>query len=318
MSSLDCRCKQTHVDPNTNLHHAADMSVQTAPLALHQPFASLLAMDPDTGKVTHASANSADTLGQSPDALLGAHGRDQLGSEFWHALCNAASYPDFATDPVRLHDIGDLASRFEISACAAGPLYLVEIAPKLASEFGSTDALDVVQAAMTQMAGAKNDAETATELTRFLHRVTGYDHVIWWRAPAAVAAPAKRLAEAARRSRAPADAPLLEGAEPWRLENPTVRVIADINAAAVPLIAAPHALAAPDLSHTLSVAPTAAHAFPDDTIASLSMKITCFGQPVGLLEFRSPRPMRPSPQLLAALRTLGPYLDAKLHGVETL
>lgn len=304
------------MDPDRKLVHGWEMTDTAASNLVHQSFASLLAVDPETARVTHASANAGEIIGHNPSEMLGADARDVLGAEFWHTVCNAANHPEFTTAAVPLPDFGPLAKTAEGRVFASGPLHVIELAPHLPSDFGSTDALGVVQMAMVMLARAQTTAALASALCNFLHRVTGYDHVVWWCARRPGTAAALPLAEAKRASRVSVTAPLASWSDIWQSDRADLQMRADVNARPVTLLAAPDAPAPLDLMPALCAMPAKTHQYPEDTVASLSLRITRRDQPAAVVELRSTRARRPSPSLIAAVKTLHPFLDVTLRALE--
>jgi light-regulated signal transduction histidine kinase (bacteriophytochrome) len=292
------------MDADAPLRHRGPMTQTTPHFVQHQPFASLIAIDPDSARITHASANCADGFGHAPADLLGADARDLLAREVWHALRNAAAHPDFATSSVEMSD--------------TGALHVIELSPRLPSELGATPVHEVARSAMAQFLPLDTIADLASALARFVHRVTGYDHVVMWQAPAPGGSDTRVMAEAKRLSRASALGDAADWSDLWRAGDPALGVVADRAAPPVPVLSRSEAPAALDLTQALcALAPTGRASLLEgrEMAAALHLRLTCRGQPWGVLDCQSVRPRRPSAQVIALCQTLLPFLDAKLQSL---
>ncbi|MEJ6388790.1 hypothetical protein [Gymnodinialimonas ulvae] len=294
------------------------MTQPVFPSPQHQSFGCLILVNPDSGEITHASANCADALGHDLGTLLGANLRAVLGQKLWHALRNAAGHPDFAEASVVMSDVGPLDETHDLRAFRSGALHGIEFAPRLPSGLGTTPVLDVARAAMAQFLPLQSEAELSTALSRFLHRVTGYDHAVLWQAPAPGLADARIVAEAKRLTRESAIGQTEPWSNLWQPGDPDLRVIADCGAARVPVLAAPLALSAPDLNRAMCNAipdHRMTHLHAHGVAAAFQLRLSCRGDVWGMLECQSLRPRRPSAQAVALSLALLPYLDVKLQSL---
>lgn len=299
------------MDARVPLRHAG-------PMTQHQPFASVIALAPDTGQITHASANCAGHFGHHPAGLLGAPLRELLGAEVSHAVRNAAALPDFATGSVRMSDAGPLAEGHDLRAFASGALYVIELSRHRPCELGATPVLDVARAAMMQFLPLDSTADLAAALTRFVHRVTGYDHVVLWQPPAPGRSDAVVVAEAKRRSREIAMGQAAPWSELWQPGDPALAMISDRTAQPVPVLSCVEASPPLDLSSAycdLGPVDRAAHLKANTLSAALQMRLTCRGRIWGVLECQNVSARRPSAQVLSLSKALLPYLDAKLQSL---
>ncbi len=281
----------------------------------HQPFACLIAVDPETARITHVSETCHDILGLEAPQILNANMRDLLGVELWHGLRNAASNPAFTGSAVAVAGVGDLGTSHNVRAFASDRLYVVEVFPKHAPEFGSTATIDIAQAVMSQLLPQELTLGLAEQLATLLRHFTGSDHVLIWNRQSADMALC--IAESKRRSRDSALQEMAHWADLWPSDTGTIGVIADAQAGPVPLLATADQPACDvDLSLALSRTPASdavSRLAQTGQQSSVTLRLSRNGAPWGVIECQSARHRVPSAELMALCNVLLPFLDAKLQ-----
>ncbi|MEX3015454.1 hypothetical protein [Gymnodinialimonas hymeniacidonis] len=281
----------------------------------HQSFACLVAVDPETARITHASETCGTILGHDASDMLDANMRDLLGVELWHALRNAASNPAFGKSAIAVQALGERGESLNILAYPTGPLHVIEVLPKNPQEFGSTAPIDIAKASMAQLLPLKAGAEFASHLSTLLRHFTGSEHVLIWDRQAGDAAIC--TAESKRASRDSMLGAQSQWPALWPDDCGTIGLISDVQADPVSLLTASDPLVSEiDLTKALSSNPS-----PDLTArlqqlsmrSSILLRLARNGTPWAVVECQSSRARVPSSALLSLFDVMQPFLDAKLQ-----
>lgn len=128
--------------------------------------------------ISHVSANAADFLGGSIQALLGMPLRDVFISEAIHAIRNRIAVlrgPD-AVERIFGISLQDCGALFDIAIHISGSTIIVEAEPSQAA--GELNAAAMVRSMMSRM---KGQTQLAREAVRLVQSLTGFDRVMIYR-----------------------------------------------------------------------------------------------------------------------------------------
>ena len=147
-----------------------------------QPFGVLLAIDPTTLVVRHASENSNELFGPDAVSPLGRTTAELLGTAAETALKAAIARDGLAERcPIPVSPAGAEPGQWHGSAHRMSNLVFVELE---AADYPSTPSVDwlaAVRSSSEQLAAAGNIAELSATAARTLRSLSGYDRVMVYR-----------------------------------------------------------------------------------------------------------------------------------------
>ncbi|WP_439625993.1 GAF domain-containing protein [Gemmata sp.] len=147
-----------------------------------QPFGVLLAMDPTSLVVRHASANSNEALGPDAPSPIGATAADLLGPAAEEALRAALAGDGLVTPrPIPVSPRAAGPRPWHGVAHALGALVFVELEPADEHPASPVAWLSAVRAAVEHLAAAATTAEFCAAAARHVRALTGYDRVMVYR-----------------------------------------------------------------------------------------------------------------------------------------
>ena len=281
-----------------------------------QPFACVLAVERDSGRISHVSENAQAFVGHDPQSILASNARDLLGGETWHALCNAASHPDYARHPITMTNLPTVHDNRVFRAFASGPYDVIEVEHAMLSEFGSTPMLDVMQMAMSELLPKTDETALAAQLLDLLRHFSGFDRLVLWHP--AQGGQAAIITESKRRGAKSARPASAQWKEIWQTGQAAIRLEADTQSAPVAVRQSIDAPAPLDIGLAMAQWPNAPfrnRLMAQDDQAGFQWRLEVDGHPWGVVEGHSAYPRRLSPAFFSLLRALAAFLDARLQGL---
>lgn len=146
-----------------------------------QSFGCLLGYSPDSGRITYASLNTNDIIGQSAASLLNKPIEDVLGRHLIHALRNAASRPDFDKVLTALGAFQFGERLVEVHAYAQETQHVVEIEPTKSIDFGSDEGLDTLSLLIDTVQGSRTESDLFQNTAELMRHITGFDRIMVYR-----------------------------------------------------------------------------------------------------------------------------------------
>lgn len=283
-----------------------------------QPFANLLACDPETRKITHASANMEDAIGLRLDAVLGADMRDILGRRAWHNITGALQAATTSGHPIAIgaHDFpGGLQM---LSVFPSADAIVVELEAQSQQTLATMDALRTLDFLNAEITACKTENDLFALATETLRHITGYDRALLYKFDPDFNG--EILAE----SRSPRmesylglrfphwDIPAQARAIMARIP---LRIISDVEQDPLPLICAPDSRAL-DLTPAISRGVSAVHMDYLRNMglgATMSVTLKHADELWGMIAFHHRRPRVPEPGLRAVLKGFAQSFALKLE-----
>ncbi len=145
-----------------------------------QPHGGLIACDPDGDRISHVSANIADLLGQSPEALLGGSLASLLSRDLRHNLRNMLSLRRFRADRhfAGRHELPMGQCDVSISSSVATGHILIEFEPALEPLQSAEDFAAEFRHLSDELRSAPTDVKLLDGLASLLRLATGYDSAV--------------------------------------------------------------------------------------------------------------------------------------------
>ena len=143
-----------------------------------QPFACLIAKDPDSHKVSHVSENASDILAVEPQTLLGADLRTYLGADVWHAVKNAFSLP---ASSKKSHHLGQFAigdRMLAIHAFQSNGSTIFELEHAQPADLSGARGFKMLSGIMEDIETCTSEDELFQLTTELLRHVTGFDRIM--------------------------------------------------------------------------------------------------------------------------------------------
>jgi light-regulated signal transduction histidine kinase (bacteriophytochrome) len=286
-----------------------------------QPHGVMLVCESESARIVFASANAAQLLGRALDQLLGRTLVEVLGEQSTHDLRNALAKSGATSAGAALVGLRLGATVFDVIAHRHDERLIIELEP--AHPSGSDDVLATVQALVRRISLETDVIGIAAAGARLVRALLGYDRVMIYRFlhndAGQVIAEAKRpdLHSFLDQHFPASDIPLQ--ARRLYLQN-WIRLIADVNYAPVPLVAATSARGAPvDMSyaHLRSVSPIHCEYLRNMGVAaSLSISIVVDGRLWGLIACHHDSPRTTPLPLRAAAEIFGQYFSLQMAAAE--
>lgn len=291
-----------------------------------QSHGTLVAVEPQSGLVAVAAANTGDLLGVAAGELVGAHATRVLAqAELDEALAGTAGDdPAPVTFPVPIKGAG-AQRHVDVSAHRRDGLLVLEFEPRQdeAPAFGPF--YTGIRRALARLRSSRTVADACEVAAREVRALTGYDRVMVYRFDGE-AGPGEVVAE-----------DLTSGWEPWRglwfpatdvppqarrlyREN-WIRVIGDALDGTVGLVPAvrPETGAPLDLSLAALRTVSAFHLEYLRNIgvrSSMSVSVLREGSLWGLIACHGERPLRPTPEVRSACEMFGAAFSLQLAAIE--
>jgi chemotaxis family two-component system sensor kinase Cph1 len=164
----------------TDHSKCADEAIHT-PGAI-QPFGVLLAVDPNTLTVRHASENGRDVFGREPVELLGRPSAELIGLAAEAALRDAIDSDGLTHHrPIPISVPGTDARRWHGVAHSLGGIVFIELEP--ADEKGAlpVDTLAAVRLSVGRISATTTVSDFSATTAREVRSLTGYDRVMVYR-----------------------------------------------------------------------------------------------------------------------------------------
>ena len=288
-----------------------------------QPFGALLATDLELDRVVHASANVAALLGKERELQVDADilGQDLcvvLPPELVHDLCNACGLPWIRSQRERLGLYAINGKDFDVCVHVCGDRTLIELEPMPAVLEERPHA--IAERIDTILKGSPNSPVILKTLAGELRAATGYDRIMAYQflPDGAGVVVAESLAEEMD-SFLGLHFPATDIPESSRalLLRTSLRLVPDIHAEPVPLLAWDEAEAPLDLSLTRVRGTSEIHVQQYlnnmGTKASMVLALTVEEKLWGIYAFHHQQPRQLSPDFRAAIKLCGVLISQHLE-----
>ena len=145
---------------------------------LVQPFACVLAGDPETRELCYLSENCEDFLGMRLDTLRGMNMRDILGREIWHEVAGAISIARDNNAPVSIGTHAYGGRQLSFNVFSAGDDIGVEIEDLAQHALENIDTLKTLRFLTRQLQASRGTDSLFRTTSELMRHVTGYDRVL--------------------------------------------------------------------------------------------------------------------------------------------
>ena len=304
-----------------DLEKCAQESIQTP--GSTQSHGTLFACDPETWRITHASANAEQIFGKRMSDVLGGNLKTLLGSNLAGTLATSDLITSgHALVPVRAFGvkIKGVNGTFDASSHIFDGRRIIEI--ESAAEKHKKAPLDLVRVMLAKLQEARTLKDLCDETVEQVRRLIGYDRVMVYRF--LPDGSGQVIAE----SRLPSLEPLLNLRYPASdvpqqardlYKKNWVRVISDVASMPVPILGLDEASRPLDLSHAdlRSVSPIHIEYLKNMGVgASMSISIIAGGELWGLIACHAKEGRPLSANLRAAAELLGQVVSLQIQTVE--
>ena len=279
-----------------------------------QPFGALVVFTPEW-RVSRCSANVETTLGIAPDALLGRSCAEALGPAIERAAREAAAQPAIGAYELGRIEAPGAAAALRASLHAEGDGWRIELVP-VSAPADAELAVRLLHEASTLIAAAPDVEAFGRFAARALRRMTAADRVV------VVRIDPRSVIEVIAEARADALTPWLGLQEPGEgapAPAPRERVIAiaDVEAAAVPMIAADAAAEAPIAGLLRAPSPALRERLrAAGARAAVTAAIVCDGRLWGVVECQHHAPRAPVAAELSLIGALAEMLGVQAARAE--
>jgi light-regulated signal transduction histidine kinase (bacteriophytochrome)/CheY-like chemotaxis protein len=290
-----------------------------------QPHGAMLICDPNTGIISHASANAAGLLGLGEGGVIGKTLGDTIGETAAHDLRNAAakSGASHTAGALRAHHLPNIETPFDITIHVHNGLLFVELEVAAPIAPNADDPLDMTQSAVRRI-GLETDIESiAATAAKLVRAMLGYDRVMVYRflhnGAGQVIAEAKNAGSHSFMGQFFPASDIPVQARRLYLSN-WIRMIGDAGYKPVPILPLSQEEVSPiDMSyaHLRSVSPVHCEYLSNIGVAgSLSISIVVDEKLWGLIACHHDQPrIIPLPQRLGA-ELFGQYFSLQVAGAE--
>jgi light-regulated signal transduction histidine kinase (bacteriophytochrome) len=148
-----------------------------------QPHGAMLICHPNTGIVSHASANAASFLGREQIGIIGKTLGDVIGETAAHDLRNAAAKAGGSqtAGALRAHHLPGIETPFDITIHTHNRMLFVELEVSAPIAPNADDPLDMTQSAVRRI-GLETSIDTiAATAAKLVRAMLGYDRVMVYR-----------------------------------------------------------------------------------------------------------------------------------------
>ncbi|MER5890302.1 ATP-binding protein [Streptomyces sp. NPDC001941] len=147
-----------------------------------QSYGTLLAVDPDTGTVRVAAANTADVLGTGHEDLVGGPVTRVLSADAWDEARDAVRGPDADPQALLPVTVAGRTGDFDLSAHVSDGLVVLEFEPRRTEEaFRFAPFHRGVRRAVSRLREAADVEECCRAAVAEVRRLTGYERVVAYR-----------------------------------------------------------------------------------------------------------------------------------------
>ena len=204
-----------------------------------QSFAILITADPNLSRVTYCSANVSDIFDKKPKDILGMLLSDLLGSKILHDLNNTLSLSSSLLQRERVCEINLAGTDYEIWAHISEDRPVIEFEPVQSESLTQNQSILNVRSLLARIGQDQDIDKSLQEAVIGLRHLSGYDRVLAYQFDSNGDGEVKAEARGAKLS------PFLGLRFPkWDIPNQAreimkklpLRMIADVNAAPIPLL----------------------------------------------------------------------------------
>ncbi|WP_426611722.1 HWE histidine kinase domain-containing protein [Bradyrhizobium sp. McL0616] len=290
-----------------------------------QPHGAMIICDPNTGIISHASANAAAFLGLDESGIIGKTLGDAIGETAAHDLRNAAAKAGGSqtAGALRAHKLPNIETPFDIAIHTHNQMLFVELEVSAPLAPNADDPLDMTQSAVRRIGLENSIDRIAATAAKLVRAMLGYDRVMVYRflhnGAGQVIAEAKSAGLHSFMGQFFPASDIPVQARRLYLLN-WIRMIADAGYTPVPILPLSQAEVSPiDMSHAhlRSVSPIHCEYLSNIGVAgSLSISIVVDEQLWGLIACHHDQPrIIPLPQRLGA-ELFGQYFSLQVAGAE--
>ncbi len=146
-----------------------------------QPFACLVAVDAQTRHIQYVGSNSADFLGQDPEALMGVSLSDIIGRVAWHGMMNALS---FNSSQAQLRPVGEFevgGTTLMLHAYQSDQIIIVEFERADTDGLADASSMKTLTYLMQTIEDCTTEAALFETTVRLMRDLTQFDRVMVYR-----------------------------------------------------------------------------------------------------------------------------------------
>ena len=283
-----------------------------------QGFAALLATDKTLKKITHCSANSADTFGKTPEEILDQPLSSLFDTDFIHELNNTLCLSSAKRQRERVGEYSNKSGTYEVWAHLSDDLPIIEFERVRADAMNQSHSILIVRSLLTRLQQIDNFQKTLDDAVIGLRSLSGFDRVMIYQFDA------NGDGEIKAESRSPHMAPFLGLRFPkWDiptqaraiLKKLPLRMIDDVRATPVPLLSYNPKAAPLDLTFAACRGTSAIHCEYLENMeirSTMTLSIVVNDKLWGLIAFHNEKPGHINPNMRGAAELFAQFFSLQM------